>query len=328
MKRIALAAALFAAFGGMAYAQSNVVIYGVADANITYEKNGGPAGSVVRLDSGGQSGSRVGFRGTEDLGGGMSASFVLENGFNIDNGTLAQGGLFFGRQAWVGLNGDFGSVKLGRQNNAIFNALLALDPFGVALAGDSSRLFTHYGYRMNNTMTYTTPNFGPVSAQVLYGFGETAGNSSANRQIGLSATYSDGPLVLTLAHHKAENATATDDAKTTIAGGTYDFTVAKAHFAYAVNKGVGALDTRDAMLGVTVPFGKTTLMASYIRKDDKATSDADANQIAVGVSYELSKRTNFYSSLSRMSNDRLASYAAGAPGATAKIFNVGIRHKF
>lgn len=224
--------------------------------------------------------------------------------------------------------GGAGSVKLGRQHNAIFNALLALDPFGVALAGDSSRLFTHYGYRMNNTMTYTTPNFGPVSAQLLYGFGETAGNSSANRQLGLSATYGSGPLMLTLAHHKAENAAGTDDANTTIAGSTYDFSIAKVHVAYAVNKGVGTLDTRDAMLGVTVPFGKATLLASYIRKDDKAVADADADQVAVGLSYEISKRTNFYTSLSHLSNDRLASYGAGAPGATAKLFNVGIRHKF
>lgn len=328
MKKSLLALAVLGSFAGVASAQSNVVVYGVVDANITYDDNGGPAGSTVRVDSGGQSGSRVGFRGTEDLGGGLSASFVLENGFNVDTGTLGQGGLFFGRQAWVGLNGGFGSVKMGRQHNSIFNALIALDPFGVALAGDSSRLFTHYGYRMNNTLTYTSPNLGPVSGQLLYGFGETAGNSSANRQLGLSATYSSGPLLLTLVHHKAENAAGTDDAKTTIAGGTYDFSVAKAHLAYAVNKGVGTLDTRDAMLGVTVPLGKTTLLASYIRKDDKAVADADADQIAVGVSYELSKRTNFYSSLSRLSNDRLASYAAGAPGATAKLFNVGIRHRF
>ncbi len=328
MKRITLVAALLAVFGGTAYAQSNVVIYGIVDANINYEDNGGPAGSVVRLDSGGQSGSRLGFRGTEDLGGGLSASFLLENGFNVDTGTMAQGGLLFGRQAWVGLNGGFGSVKMGRQNNAIFNTLIALDPFGVALAGDSSRLFTPYGYRQNNTLTYTTPNLGPVSAQVLYGFGETAGNTSANRQIGLTATYASGPVLLTLAHHKAENATGTDDAKTTIVGGTYDFAVAKAHLAYAVNKGVGALDTRDAMVGVTVPFGKTTLLASYIRKDDRAVANSDANQIAVGVSYELSKRTNFYSSYSRLSNDSLASYSAGAKGATDKLFNVGIRHKF
>jgi predicted porin len=328
MKKIALTAAVLAVFSGAAFAQSNVTIYGIVDANITYDDNGGPAGSAVRLDSGGQSGSRIGFRGTEDLGGGLSASFVLENGFNVDSGTLAQGGLFLGRQAWVGLDGGFGSVKMGRQYNAIFHALAGLDPFGIALAGDSTRLFTHYGYRMNNTMTYTTPKLGPVSAQLLYGFGETAGNSSANRQLGLTAAYSSGPIMLTLVHHKAENATGTDDAKTTIAGGTYDFSIAKAHLAYAVNKGVGTLDTRDTLLGVTVPFGKTTVLASYIRKDDKAVADADADQIALGVSYELSKRTNFYSSFSRLSNDRLASYAAGAPGATAKLFNVGIRHKF
>src|SRR6478735_3149745 len=99
MKKSLFALAVLGSFAGATFAQTNIVIYGVVDANITYENNGGPAGSVVRLDSGGQSGSRLGFRGTEDLGGGLSASFMLENGYNVDNGTLGQGGLLFGRQA-------------------------------------------------------------------------------------------------------------------------------------------------------------------------------------------------------------------------------------
>ena len=329
MKKLALAMTLFAASEGMAFAQSNVTVYGVVDANVTYEKNGGPAGSVLRLDSGGQSGSRLGFRGIEDLGGGLSASFVLENGLLADTGAAAQGGLLFGRQAWVGLTGAPGSVKLGRQNNAVFNTMIALDPFGVALAGDSSRLFNLYGFRMNNTASYATPAMGPFSGQVLYGFGEVAGNTTASRQIGASASYAGGPLLLTVAYHNAENALGTDSAKTTIVGGTYDFHVIKAHLAYAFNKGVGTLDTRDALIGVTVPLGSVTLLASYIRKDDRVNANADANQIALGASWELSKRTNLYSSVGRTANDSLVSYGgAGAPGATDRLFNVGIRHKF
>src|SRR5690606_10200795 len=115
MKKSLLALAVLGTFSGAALAQSSVTIYGVADAGIAYTDNGNPAGEQWSVESGQQSGSRLGFKGTEDLGGGLSAIFTLESGFNLDNGTSAQGGRLFGRQAWVGLNGGFGTVKLGRQ---------------------------------------------------------------------------------------------------------------------------------------------------------------------------------------------------------------------
>jgi predicted porin len=339
MKKNALVFAMLAAFAAAANAQTNVTVYGVVDANITHVNDGGPAGSKLQLGSGSQFGSRVGFTGTEDLGGGLSASFKLENGFNVDDGSLGQSTVnntdptknvarLFGRQAWVGLNGGFGSVKLGRQNNVIFNTMIPLDPFGLGLAGDSSRLFSLYGFRTDNAIGYTAPKMGGFSGELLYGFGEVADDTTANRQIGASVAYTGGPVLVTLAHHRAENAAGTDNAKTTVIGGTYGFSVAKIHVAYAINKGVGALDTRDALIGVTVPMGAITLLASYIRKDDKAAANSDADQIGVGATYALSKRTSFYSTFARTSNDSLVKYAAGAPGATSKLFNVGVSHKF
>ena len=120
MKKTLLALAVLGASAGVASAQqSNVTVYGIVDAGVQYKNDGNPAGKTLSLESGQQNGSRLGFKGTEDLGGGLSAIFTLENGFNVDTGTLGQSTpttqRLFGRQAWVGLSSNsFGSVKLGR----------------------------------------------------------------------------------------------------------------------------------------------------------------------------------------------------------------------
>jgi predicted porin len=113
MKKALLALAVLAAFAGTASAQTNVTMYGVLDMALQHENDG--VNSTTALDSGIQSGSRLGFKGTEDLGGGLKANFDLEAGVNADTGTSSQGGILFGRQAWVGLSGGFGSLRLGRQ---------------------------------------------------------------------------------------------------------------------------------------------------------------------------------------------------------------------
>jgi predicted porin len=140
MKKMILAAALAAAFSSAAYAQTNVTMYGIVDAGIAYKKNGNPAGNTVSMESGQQSGSRLGFKGREDLGGGLAAIFTLESGFNIDDGKLGQGGRLFGRQAWVGMSGGFGSVKLGRQLTSLYTALDQKDPFQKNLAGKAQKV--------------------------------------------------------------------------------------------------------------------------------------------------------------------------------------------
>jgi len=328
MKKTLLAFAVLGAFAGVASAQSSVTIYGVVDASISNNNGGVAGGSVTKLDSGSQSGSRLGFKGTEDLGGGLAAIFVLENGFNVDDGSLGGTNQLFGRQAFVGLTGGFGQVRFGRQKNVLYDTLDAIDPFHIGMAGDAWRLFAQYGKRSDNTMTYITPNLSGFAAQVSYSLGEVAGNNSAARQIGANATYTNGPIYVALAYHEQKNALGTDEGKTTLLGGTYDFAVVKAHLGYAINKGVGTLDTRDVLAGVTVPFGPHAILADYIRKTDKHLSNADVDQYAIGYTYALSKRTNLYSSYSYTSNDNAVKYNAAVLGGTAKLFNVGVRHTF
>lgn len=327
MKKAALAAVMMGAITGSASAQSNVTIYGLVDIGIAFER-GGPAGSVAKLDgSGMHSGNRLGFRGVEDLGGGLSAIFTLENGFNPDNGTLGQGGLMFGRQAFVGLKGGFGTLTAGRQYSPHWAAVDSLDPLD-GITGGSFNLLRRT-VRTDNTLKYTTPAFGPLTADLAYSFGEVAGNTSANRTLGGSVIYADGPLVVKLAHHNGRNATDTDAVKNSFLGGSYNFGVAKAFLGYQTEKGLAALDRDDALVGVQVPFGAHTVMASYIRKNDKAATNNDANMLGVAYTYALSKRTNLYTSYVRIDNKNSLVYTTKAgDGSGDKEFNVGIRHKF
>ena len=151
-----------------AQAQSFVKVYGVADAGIVLE-SGGPDGRVNRVGSGVASGSRLGFKGNEDLGDGMSAFFVLENGYNMDTGKAGQGGLLFGRQALVGLSGAAGSISLGRQYAPYFKAMRDIvDPFCTGLAGNVQNIFPGFT-RIDNSVDYQTPKWNGMSAEVLYG---------------------------------------------------------------------------------------------------------------------------------------------------------------
>jgi predicted porin len=340
MKKSLIALAVLGTVAGASFAQTNVTIYGVADAGLARIDNGRV--NTTALQSGQQSGSRIGFRGTEDLGGGLSAIFTLENGFNIDDGTLGQGGRLFGRQAFVGLQGGFGAVKLGRQYNPIRTAVENIDPFGLGLAGNAANVFSVYGERADNTLNYTSPNFGGFSAQAQYSFGEVAGSTSTGRQVGLSASYSAGPINVILAHHD-QNVTAVaagltvdaGDAKTTFLGGTYDFGVAKLHAAYARSKGETAvgvtnLDRDDALIGVSAPIGAGTILASYIRRnDDIGGGTRDADQWAIGYIHALSKRTNLYTSYARIKNDSAATVGSpAAAGLDPSVFNIGVRHRF
>lgn len=323
---------VFAALGGLAgtaAAQTSLTVYGIADAGVVYER-GGAGGNVTKLSSGVQSGSRLGFRALEDLGGGLTAKFVLEAGFNIDDGTSGQDGRLWGRQAFVGLGSNWGDLTLGRQYSPHFLALEQIDPFGTGFAGASTNLMPSVD-RMNNTVKYATPEWSGFTGELAYGFGEVPGDNTANRNIGASIGYANGPLLVTLAHHEAENATGTDDARNTLVGGRWDFGVAAASLGVGFNKGLGIIDSRDYLVGVAVPMGSSTVLASYIRKDDRSGINADANQWALGYTYALSKRTNFYTSFARIDNDPGAAFTVGnatSAGTGDKAFNFGIRHRF
>ena len=337
MKKTLLAIAILTSFAGAASAQSSVTVYGLLDAGITSE-HGGAAGSVTKLATGVESGNRLGFKGSEDLGNGLKANFQLENGFNLDTGTQRQGALF-GRQAYVGLSGGFGAVNLGRQYDPIFVSMDSIDPFSTGLTGSSTNLLNPGNVRTNNAITYSSNSIQGFSANVLYGMGEVAGNNAANRTIGLSANYANGPVLVTFAYDRI-NAAASSSAnlKLALLGATYNFGPALVAAAYETEKSdTAALDNRDYLLGVTVPVGPAgAFLASYMKKDDRI-SNKDGKQLAVGYTYALSKRTNVYTSYARLTNeaggasfvgDASSGGTAVLPGNTSSAFTIGVRHKF
>lgn len=342
MKKSLLALAVLASIAGVASAQSSVTIYGVVDAGVTHER-GGSAGNVTKLSTGVQSGNRLGFKGTEDLGAGLKANFQLENGFDLDTGAQRQGGRLFGRQAWVGLSGAFGAVNLGRQNNPLFVSLDTIDPFGTGLSGSSTNLMNPGQVRVDNSVTYSSPTVSGFGATALYGAGENASGNKVNAKAGAALNYANGPVVATLAWDKvnANPADATSVAsELVLLGGTWNFGPVTAHAAYETEEfnGGAAGKYRDIMVGVSMPVGAGNIMASYIDKNDRTTAgNKGGTQIAVGYTYSLSKRTNLYTSYARIDNDAAgknfvgdASSGGSAPkaGQNSSALAVGMRHKF
>lgn len=346
MKKSLLALAVLASFAGAASAQSSVTVYGLVDAGISHE-TGAVAGSVTKVATGVENGNRLGFKGTEDLGNGLKAIFQLESGFNLDTGTSRQGGALFGRQAFVGLSGNFGTVALGRQYNPLFGALDSVDPFGTGLSGASTNLMAATTVRTNNAVTYATPDLNGFSATGLYGAGEQAAGAANGRTIGLAGTYANGPVMATVAYDKLNNVANTDSTKLFLIGGTYNFGPATAHLVYETEK-ANAMDFRDVLVGVSAPVSAAgTVMASYIKKTDRTAPKTEgAKQFALGYIHALSKRTQVYTSYAHISNDSGANRYVGdasnggvnggdpatvaqqALGSSSSGFAVGIRHKF
>lgn len=350
MKKPFLVALLLAALATTAAAQSSVTMYGLVDAGLDFQR-GGAAGSVTKLSSGIQNGSRLGFRGTEDLGNGNAALFVLEMGVSIDTGGANQSGLAFGRQSFVGLRTNAGTITLGRQYTAVNNALCDIDPFGCGLAGTAGNLMSvggtptnlGNGSRTNNAIKYASPAFGAFSGEVTYAPGEVAGNARAGRTIGGSISYAADPFTLRLAHNSVVNPAGTATAKVTFIGGKYNAGFAAFELGYAINKGafsantnISNPDSRDYIAGVSVPAGPGLLLASYIKKRDRMAAGNNANQWALGYTYPLSKRTNLYTSYARIRNTArnttpASFYTVGNAidgGTGDSSFNFGVRHTF
>ncbi|QBQ96603.1 porin [Paraburkholderia pallida] len=200
MKKSLLALAALGAFAGVAHAQSSVTLYGIIDEGFNINTNSGGK-HLYNLSSGVMQGSRFGLRGAEDLGGGLKAVFVLENGFDVNTGKLGQGGLMFGRQAYVGLSSSqYGTVTLGRQYDSVVDyvgPLEAGDQWGGYLAAHPQDLDNfNNAYRTNNTVKFASANYAGLTFGGTYSFGGQAGNFSQNQIWSLGAGYNNGPLAL------------------------------------------------------------------------------------------------------------------------------------
>jgi predicted porin len=198
MKKSLLALAALGTFAGAAQAQSSVTLYGIVDAGFVFNNNSNGE-QLYSLNSGNLQGSRWGLRGTEDLGGGLKALFVLENGFNVMNGRLGQGGDEFGRQAYVGLStSQYGTVTLGRQYDSVVDYTGALEVgsqwatyFG-AHPGDLDNM--NNSNRVNSAVKYTSTNYGGFTFGGLYSLGGVAGQFNRNQIWSLGVGYNRGPL--------------------------------------------------------------------------------------------------------------------------------------
>ena len=354
MNKKLVALALSAVAAGMASAQTaNVTLYGIIDTYIASERIGSgvvpavgttPARSVagVRttlMNGGGLSGSRWGLRGSESLGGGLNAIFTLEGGFASDAGALGQGGLLFGRRAFVGLNGGFGTVTVGRDYSPNFFVMCnSDDTFGGCLTGFSAVAnmggFFANTLRQNNQVKYSTPSFGGLTVSGAWALGEVAGNSTASRTIGGNVEYKNGPIYVGVGFSDQKNAAATGSDKQFIFGATYNFGVAYAGVTYMENKTVAGVKTKPLIGSVTVPFGPARVGLQLAQ----AKRDGGAKQTSIGLlgEYDLSKRTELYSAYVQCKNKGLACSADGNVGnstatltnQTASVFALGVKHKF
>ena len=336
MKKSLLALAVLTAVTGVASAQSSVTIYGKVDLGLVLD-SGAAAGKSVRLDSGVTGGSRIGFKGVEDLGGGMKAAFQLETGYCADSAAGAPNfctgsNQFMGRQAHGDLTGSFGALSAGRQYSLGFNNLSTIDPFGTGFAGQVNNIVDPSGIRLNNSVTYSTPSIAGVTASGEIAFGEQTGNWEANRETGAGLTYASGPAYVGFTFYDVGNSTGSGAArKNYLLGGTYDFGVVKIHALVQKSTGTSALDVLDLMGGVTVPVAGGNVMASYIHHNDRTLANKDASQIGIGYIYPLSKRTSVYTAFARINNDNGAAFTVGnatATGTGNKAFNLGVVHNF
>ena len=357
MKKSLIALAVLAA-SGAAMAQSSVTLYGVADAGVTY-LNGADNWSGVT--SGNNLTSRLGFRGTEDLGGGLKANFVLEGGFNLDNGDGASGyagakageGFQFKRRSTVGLSGGFGEVRMGRELTAAYNATARYDVFGGVGIGQS-RLWADGGVvdasanatavttnqRISNALTYVSPDFSGFKFGLNYGFGETTASNSDSGYLGAGLTYDNGPLSLGLGLERLNNganSVATSDIDAWSLGGSYDFGVVKllgGYRASTVDRAAGENKRNGAYVAVTAPVGPGLVRASYNRYENKYNGGKDkADQFAVGYVYGLSKRTSVYGTYAYIKNkDGANLYNLGSGGlktnGSQQGVQVGVSHAF
>ena len=208
MKKSTIALVVLGTLASTAHAQSSVTLYGIIDEGFDMISNN-KGGHQYQLAGSVMQGNRWGLTGAEDLGGGMKAVFLLENGFNGNSGALSQNGLLFGRQAWVGLATPYGTVTLGRQYDSVFDyaAPLAAGQLGGGVYGahpgdlDNSNI----DYHDNNTIKYASPNYSGLKFGGTYSLGGTAGNFTNNQIWSLGASYNRGPVALGAAYLNARN---------------------------------------------------------------------------------------------------------------------------
>lgn len=368
MKKNLIALAVLAV-SGVASAQSSVTLYGIADIWIGSTKatlsSPGFSESVrqTKIDSGGVSSSRWGLKGSEDLGGGLKANFVLEQGFNLDNGSQASTGLAFSRQATVGLSSGFGEVLLGKAFTSYDDIRGTAENTFDANISATKLAWIGYNANPSNTIKYVSPSFSGFSGGLSYALGEDKGlslnnNNKASNVMALNVQYANGPVFVGYAHQTEKSGPKTelgalagansllvaagqnalvplDGSKVTynLLTGSYDLGVAKVLASYNAVKATqpgtaGSAKANEYQVGVEVPLASNlALGAGYAQSKVKVdgTSALKSAGYSAALVYSLSKRTALYAALNQTKvNDSLGL------GLEAKnsIYGLGVKHAF
>jgi predicted porin len=265
MKKTALAAIVLASTSGAAMAQSSVTLYGIIDEGFLINNNA-KGSQQYGLISGSDSGSRWGIKGSEDLGGGLSAIFDLQGGFNSSTGALGQNGDLFGRQVFVGLAASrWGSLTLGRQYPTGYDYVgnLTASPQwalgGAGYGAHPSDLDNLDGtYRLNNSIKYKSPSFDGFSFGAMYSLGGVAGDFSRNQFYSLAAGYNYGPLVI------AAEYTAVNNPNFALYGNKAGDSATGSNMSGPVISGFATAGSQDvAAAGANYTIGNATLGAVY-----------------------------------------------------------------
>uniref|UniRef100_UPI00404784ED porin n=1 Tax=Polynucleobacter sp. TaxID=2029855 RepID=UPI00404784ED len=343
MKKLLIATAAMAMVAGTAQAQSSVTIYGVLDSGITRASNANQTNtSNTGLTNGGLSTPRWGFKGAEDLGGGLKAGFVLESEYLTDTGAATA--TLFNRASYLNLaQAGVGSIQLGHMNRQDYSMTAKFDTFGGNniggwLASNKGTVDLKVGERIDNAVQLKTASFGGLVLTYQHAYGEVAGNSSASKTTAFGAEFTAGPFAAaaTIAEKNDANSVGT---KATSVYAKYDFKVADLRLGYAKTEVDGStVEKSGYFVGVKVPVNKkVAVMAQYNAFDNDA--GMEPTTYALGATYAFSKRTTAYligaksnqdngSAQNVVSTSKYDNFDSPLAGNNQTAYSVGIRHKF
>jgi predicted porin len=338
---------------GIAHAQSSVTLYGLVDGGLLYTSKslntttGQNDGHKFAMVDSALSASEFGMRGVEDLGGGLKATFVLESGIDISSGGFGNSnGNMFGRQAWVGLSGNFGAVKAGVQYSPFVLSAIATDPRGISYFGSGAVIYVGNvfatGLFNQNAVSYTSPVIAGFQGSALFGLGGKAGDFGSGRQYSASLKYQTGGLLVTAALYNGNaGGTAATPVPSTVPfvgrtiGAAYGFGNLSVKASYTLYKISGSFDNR--VYGGGASYAMTPAFdidgGVWVTSDGNDTSNHSL-LTAIGLKYILSKATILYGQVGLVRNHGLMDTGIaingalnGAPGTTVGTV-VGIQHRF
>jgi predicted porin len=337
---------------GLAHAQSNITLYGILDGGLLYTNktagaNGQNAGHQFSAIDSGSLPSQFGLTGTEDLGGGLKASFKLESGISVMNGGFNDSnGNMFGRQAYVALANPFGQVKVGLQFSPFFLSLLDTDPrrfsqFGSGLVSYAGNIAGTGAFNAN-AISYASPTIGGLQGSVMLALGGSAGNFQAGRQYSASLKYENGGLLINAAVYSGNSGgTVSTPIPTTVEfwgrtiGATYNFGIVTAKAQFVNYKVAQSFDTNIYSAGLdSYVTPQLDLNGGVYYSSDRNHTANHSIMGAIGASYNLSKRTALYAQMGVVNNHGAMNTGLSINGALTGVqgttvgADIGVRHLF